>query len=297
MLWQILVGVACLYLLSLTTSSPYTRLANSHGHTSTIYLLPPQNNATTPLVCKSVHPHFATTLFPVEKLVYERFSAAQDAPAGLLTYHGIHTDIPSGLILEFAEQGNLQDWMFSVAEPPSEALLYKWTLQAAEALSFAHNIGILHSDIHPLNFFLTRDLDLKLGDWGGASVDGSLSHCSYRYRYRLFDVDGTDVAKEYGVSTQTEVFAFGMAVFAMVSGQEIWPELEEPRDYEKIKERIVQRRFPDTTPLRILGDVVEGCWSGKFKSMEEVRVAVERERVGSISRDAASLQQIPFIAK
>lgn len=297
MLWQILVGVACLYLLSLTTSYPYARLANSHGHTSTIYLVPPQNNAIDLLVCKSIHPHFATTLFPVEKLVYERFSAAQNAPSSLLTYHGIHTDIPSGLILEFAQQGNLQDWLFSVAVPPSEALVYKWALQAAEALSFAHNLGILHSDIHPLNFFLTGDLDLKVGDWGGASVDGSVSHCSYRYRYRLFDGDGMDVAKEYGVSAQTEVFAFGMAVFAMVSGQQIWPELEEPRDYDEIKQRNVQKRFPDTTTLRILGDVVEGCWSGRLQSMQEVRVAVERERDGFLSRDATLSQQIPFTAK
>ncbi|KAK6002023.1 hypothetical protein QM012_002513 [Aureobasidium pullulans] len=297
MLWQILVGTAFLYLLSLTTSSPYTRLTNSYGHTSTIYLLPSQINATTALICKSVHPHFATTLFPVEKLVYERFSAAHDAPSTLLTYHGIHDDIPAGLILEYAEQGNLQDWLFSVAEPPDEALLYRWTSQAAEALSFAHSLGIFHADIHPLNFLLTSDLDLKVGDWGGASVDGSISPCSYRYRYRLFDADGIDVIKESGVSAQTEIFAFGMALFAMVSGQQAWPELEEPKDYEEIRENIVQRRFPKATQLRILGDVVQGCWDGKFESMEEVRMAVERERDAFLSRGKASSQQVSFIAK
>ncbi|KEQ64433.1 kinase-like protein, partial [Aureobasidium melanogenum CBS 110374] len=158
---------------------------------------------------------------------------------------------------------------------PSEALLYKWTLQTAEALCFAHRLGILHSDIHPLNFLLSGNLDLKVGDWGGASVDGSPSHCSYRYRYRLFTPNGTDFVKENGVSPATEIFAFGMAVYAIVSGKPIWPELEEPRDWEEIKKRIVKRRFPDTKGLKILGDVVKGCWSGRFNSMEEVRVAIE----------------------
>ena len=37
-----------------------------------------------------------------------------------------------------------------------------------------------------------------------------------------------------------------MAVYAIVSGKPIWPELEEPRDWEEIKKRIVKRRFPDT---------------------------------------------------
>lgn len=297
MLWQILVAVACLYFLILTTTETYTRLPNSHGHTSTIYLLPPQTNATESLICKSVHPHFATTLFPVEKEVYERFSAASDAPASLLTYHGTHTDIPSGLILEFAENGNLQDWLLNTAEPPSNALLYRWTLQAAEALSFAHNLGILHSDIHPANSFLTADMELKVGDWGGAAVDGRPSFCSYRYKYRLFDADGTDIVKEHGVSATTEIFAFGMAVFAMVGGEEVWPELEEPRDWEEIRRRISQARFPDTRELRVLGDVVEGCWGGRYESMEEVRVAIERERDALLSRDAAVLQQITLIEK
>jgi serine/threonine protein kinase len=250
------------------------------------------------LICKSVHPHFATTLFPVEKDVYERFSTAQDAPSGLLTYHGIHTSIPSGLILELAENGNLQDWLDgAAAQPPSEDLVYKWISQAAEALSFAHNLGILHSDIHPLNFFLTSSLDLKVGDWGGASVDGSLSYCSYRYKYRLFTSNGTDIAKECGISAATEIFAFGMTVFVMVSGQEVWPELEESRDWEEIRDRISTRRFPRTKDLRVLGSVVEGCWNGRFSSMEEVRVAVERERDTSRERDVAELQQVPFTAK
>lgn len=275
----------------------YTRLPNSHGHTSTIYLLPHGANSTAPLVCKSVHPHFATTLFPTEKEVYERFGAGKDTPpAGLLTYYGTHAEIPHGLILEFAEGGNVQDWLEN-AGPPTEALLFKWTLQAAEALAFAHSLGIYHSDIHPLNFFLTGDLDLKVGDWGGASLDGRVSHCSYRYRYRLFDANGTDIVKESGVSAATEIFAFGMAVFAMVSRQEVWPELEEPRDYEEIKEMIATRRFPDTKQLRILGDVVEGCWNGRFESMEEVRFAIEKERNGFLSRHKALVQQIPFVAK
>lgn len=243
------------------------------GHTSTIYRLP---NRTIPLVCKSVHPHFADLLLPVEQAAYERFSA-HDPPQGLLSYHGMRDEIPAGMILEFAELGNLQDWLLG-GHVPTKDMLYKWTYQATEALEFAHGLGVLHADIHCMNFFLTKTLDLKVGDWGGASIDGGKSHCSYRYSHRLFGVDGTDIPAEKGISKATEIFALGTAFYVMISGEEPWPEFKEPKDRLEIRERIVNRRFPDTGGLRVLSDVVVKCWNGGFDSMTEVRHAIEDER-------------------
>lgn len=259
-------------LLQLNTQS-YSALPNSSGHTSTIYLL---LSYTVPAVCKSVHPHFADVLLPTEQKVYQRFFA-NDPPPSLLSYHGIHDEIPHGIILEFAELGNVQDWLLE-GHTPTKEMLYKWSHQATEALEFAHALGVLHADIHCLNFFLTKTLDLKVGDWGGASVDGAKSHCSYRYKHRLFGLDGTDIPAEKGISMATEIFALGTALYVMISGQEPWPELEEPRDRLEIRERIVKRQFPDKKNLRILGDVVAKCWNGEFDSMTDVRRAIEDER-------------------
>lgn len=271
--WPILVCMAVLCTLLRLNTPQYSTLPNSSGHTSTIYLLP---NHTIPLVCKSVHPHFADLLLPTEKEAYRRFSA-HDPPQSLLSYHGIHDEIPNGIILEHAQLGNLRNWLLQ-GNIPSKALLYKWTWQATEALEFAHELGVLHADIHCLNFFLTRALDLKVGDWGGASIDGAKSHCSYRYSHRLFGLDGTDVSAERGISAATEIFALGIAFYVMISGEEPWPELEEPRDRLDIRERIVKRQYPDSKNLRILGGVVAKCWSGEFDSMTEIRRAIEDER-------------------
>ena len=268
----ILVCVAVICTLLQLNTPKYSTLPSSKGHTSTIYLLP---NYTTPTVCKSVHSHFADVLLPTEQEVYQRFSS-NNPPPSLLFYHGLHDEIPNGMILEHAELGNLQDWLLE-GHSPTEALLYKWAYQATEALEFAHGLGVLHADIHCLNFFLTKTLDLKVGDWGGASIDAGKSHCSYRYRYRLFERDGTDVPAERGISEATEIFALGTAFYVMVSGEEPWPELEEPKDRLEIRKRIINRQFPDTKQLRILGSVVAKCWSGEFDSMTEVRRAIEDE--------------------
>ncbi|CAC9889589.1 unnamed protein product, partial [Aureobasidium pullulans] len=94
-----------------------------------------------------------------------------------------------------------------------ETAAFRTTVQA---LQFAHGLGVLHLDIHCLNFFLTRDLDLK----ASASVDGEKSYCSYRYSYRLFGADGTDIVAESSVSVDTEIFALGTALYVMIAREE-----------------------------------------------------------------------------
>jgi serine/threonine protein kinase len=278
MVWPILVCLAVIFTISHLTVPRYITLPNSDGHTSTVYLLPSEANASNTIICKSIHPHFADVLLPIEKEAYQRFSSNK-APSSLLTYHGIHNEIPTGIVLEFAESGNLQDWLLKGHIPSSE-LLYKWAYQATEALEFAHGLGVLHADIHCVNFFLTKALDLKVGDWGGASIDGGKSHCSYRYTHRLFGLDGTDVP-EIGISSATEIFALGTAFFFMISGQEPWPELKEPHDREEIRRRITRRQFPATNGLRVLSSVVAKCWDGEFDTMAEVRRAIETEMDGN----------------
>jgi serine/threonine protein kinase len=233
--------MAAIYTVLQLTAQRYPNLPDSNGHTSTVYLL---SDDTTPLVCKSIHPHYADILLPTEQEAYERFSS-HDPPLSLLSYHGLHDEI-----LEYAELGNLHDWLLQ-GNVPSKELLFKWAYQAAEALEFAHGLGVLHADIHCLNFFLTKTLDLKVGDWGGASIDGVKSHCSYRYSHRMFGLDGTDIPAEKGIWTATEM---------------------------KIRERIVNRQFPDTEELGILGGIVTKCWNGGFDSMTDVKRAIEHGR-------------------
>ena len=248
------------------------------GYTSTVYYLPGDS----PKACKSFNKECFHTHFPVEKEAYERFSA-HDHPSSILKYYGIHDSIPAGIILELAEKKNLNKYRWDkkhcqYPSDPAPEILYRWAGQAAEALEFAHSLGVFNSDIHCVNFFLDQDLNLKVGDWAGASIDGSRSHSSYRLRYRMFDADGADVARATGITVRTEVFALGTALYFMVTCEEPWPDLREPEDREEIKRRIGAKEFPDTSLLPVLGSVVLRCWYVEFTSMTEVLCAIEAER-------------------
>ena len=257
----------------------YSILPDSHGYTSTIYLLPGSPH----LVCKSFNSDCITTHFPVEKAAYERFSAHNhNRPSSILNYHGVHLDLPAGIILDLASNGTLYKYRWDQQQlnnpTPSPEVLFRWARQIVQALEFAHFLGVYHSDIHPVNFFLDRDMSLKVGDWAGASIDGSISQSSYRLRHRLFDADGRDMPRATGISVRTEVFALGTALYFMVAGHDPWPELREPEDREEIKRRIAGREFPDTSDLAVLGGVILRCWHVRFTSMTEVKDAIGTER-------------------
>jgi len=249
---------------------------DTQGYTSTIYHLP----GNPPCVCKAFDGHYAETHYPLEKAAYERFTA-HNHPPSIPKYYGPHESIHAGLIMEFAENKDLFRYLWQQKHighaHPSNELLYRWAAQAVEALEFAHSLGVYNSDIHCINFFLDRDLDLKVGDWAGASIDGSTSPSSYRLRHRLFDADGTDVPRSTGITAKTEVFALGTALYYMVTGHDPWPELREPEDGEEIKKRIREKDFPDTSGLPVLRHVILTCWHVGFESMTEVRHAIKGE--------------------
>lgn len=254
----------------------YTVFDNA-GYTSTVYHLP----GDPPRACKSFNEDCTKTHFPVEVEAYKRFST-NNHPSSILKYYGIHDAIPAGIILELAEKKSLHKYrwdqrQFGHPDPETE-ILYRWAGQAAEALEFAHALGVFNSDIHCVNFFLDRDLNLKVGDWAGASIDGSPSQSSYRLRYRLFDTSGRDIPRAMGITALTEIFALGTALYFMVAAQEPWPDLREPEDREEIKKRIQGKKFPDTSVLPVLGDVISRCWNVEFTSMTAVKDAIETER-------------------
>lgn len=253
-------------------------ILDTSGYTSTVYYLP----GDPPRACKAFNKECVTTHFPVEKEAYERFSK-HNPPSSILRYYGNHDVIPFGIILELADKKNLHEYRWDIKrwQHPSDPLpetLYRWASQAAEGLKFAHSLGVCNSDIHCVNFFLDQELNLKVGDWAGASIDGAKSHSSYRLRYRLFDTDGKDVPRATGITASTEIFALGTAIYYMVTCEEPWPELREPDDREEIKRRIRTKKFPDTRSFPILGNVIRRCWYVDFTSMTEVCDAIEEER-------------------
>ncbi|KAK4934351.1 hypothetical protein LTR10_024359 [Elasticomyces elasticus] len=244
------------------------------GYYSTVYRI----NGTDRVV-KCFEGASAAAQCDVETKVYERFtSVSETPPPGILKCYGPHPTIPNSILLEHAVQDNLWEWLWRAREfgqSPDPTVLYRWARQAAEAFAFAHHYGVLHSDIHVINFLLDADSNLKVADWAGASIDGGHSLSRYRRDHTL---PGT---AHNNISVASEIFAFGMALYNMITIEEPYPGLHHERDKDELKRRLAEKEFPDTTKLIVLGQAIRGCWNLQYKSMEEVLESLIDESNGS----------------
>jgi len=82
------------------------------------------------------------------------------------------------IMMEFLPGGSLEDYVVAKRGSVSLAQRVTWCGQMAQALAYLHNLKpafLIHRDVKPSNFMLTKSLDVKLGDFGISrlfSIDG-----------------------------------------------------------------------------------------------------------------------------
>jgi len=74
------------------------------------------------------------------------------------------------IVMEFLDGGSLHDRLREGPVPVEDAL--EWLGQTAQALDHAHAVGVVHRDVKPANLLLDRDGNIRVSDFGIASVGG-----------------------------------------------------------------------------------------------------------------------------
>ncbi|KAE8822478.1 hypothetical protein PTNB85_10364 [Pyrenophora teres f. teres] len=188
----------------------------------------------------------------VEKSIYKRFDQ-QGAHARVLRYYGPYK---SGIRLELAPNWNLSSYLRKHPEIGIEQRL-RWACQVTDALCFVRNANVIHGNLTLNNVFLTKDLDVKLAEFGGSSLDGSQLlvsvHASHRYPGPL-------------LPTNADIFALGSVYYTIMTGKMPYHDLPE----EAIRALFKQGKFPDTGAIGPLGSIIKRCWQGEYKSAAQV---------------------------
>ncbi|EGX92662.1 Protein kinase-like domain [Cordyceps militaris CM01] len=144
-----------------------------------------------------------------------------------------------------------------------------WIKDVAEGLLYIHQNNIIHGDIGCENMVIV-DKRVKIIDFEGCGMDGKESTAAYKWYNR----------RGLSVDVQSGIFAYGCAVYQLLTGKPTFSELVDRVDRDKVARRLwTEGRFPDVQGLR-LDSVMLGCWSGEFNSMEEVIAALLRPKGG-----------------
>ncbi len=138
------------------------------------------------------------------------------------------------LILELVEGQTLADKIKTGPIPVEESL--KLALQIAEALEAAHEKGIIHRDLKPANIKVTPDGKAKVLDFGLAKAyAGEQEQVNLSNSPTLSDaatqqgvILGTaaymspEQAKGKAVDKRADIWAFGVVVFEMLTGRQVF---------------------------------------------------------------------------
>ncbi|GAB7353558.1 hypothetical protein MBLNU459_g3992t1 [Dothideomycetes sp. NU459] len=182
----------------------------------------------------------------------------------------------SGLLFREANCGNLQRYLETHNAGLDLQLRLQWRLQAAEAISYIHSKGVIHSDLRPENLLLHASgssssslPEIQLCDFGGSccgDIDGG----------HLPDSGFFNPAKPWVSTWDTDIFSLGSVFYTIMTGH--WPHrspgpfrtAEEKMQYEdKVDELFLNGQFPSVQGI-IGGDLIHGCWVEEFRDADTI---------------------------
>ncbi|KAF2753678.1 kinase-like protein [Pseudovirgaria hyperparasitica] len=143
----------------------------------------------------------------------------------------------------------------------------KWLRHAARGYQHLHSCNIVHGDVGCNNLILTRKNIVKLIDFEGCSIDGGEAGSCYEwFSYR---------PSIPSVSQRTDVFAFGCAIYEVVTGRPPHYDLESSRNQDReVEQRYIDGHFPIVADLP-MGQLMQSCWLSNHITMSEVVQTLE----------------------
>jgi eukaryotic-like serine/threonine-protein kinase len=128
-----------------------------------------------------------------------------------------HDTVCPFLVMEFLSGGTVAEALR--AGPVNRGEAVSWLHEAARALDFAHDRGVIHRDIKPANFLLDRDRTLHVADFGIARLGTEdaittsgdvLATVAYVAPERVHGVPA---------SYSSDLYAFAVAAFELLVGE------------------------------------------------------------------------------
>jgi serine/threonine-protein kinase len=175
-----------------------------------------------PVALKVLHPELAASLGP------ERFQREIRVAARLQHPH-VLTVLDSGAVGErlwftmpYVQGESLRDRLRRERQLPLDDAL-RIAREAAQALQYAHEQGVIHRDIKPENMLLTRDGNTLVADFGiaralGTAGDERLTETGLAVGTPAY-MSPEQAAGDRGLDARTDVYSLAAVLYEMLAGE------------------------------------------------------------------------------
>lgn len=133
-------------------------------------------------------------------------------------FGGLCEDNQQFYAMEYVEGGTLADLLRERKTLPWQEVV-EFGIQMCSALGCAHDHGIIHRDVKPGNFLITRDGTLKLSDFGLVSVLASRSITAPDRTMGTVRYMAPEQISGQSIGPQTDLYALGCTLYEMLVGQ------------------------------------------------------------------------------
>jgi serine/threonine protein kinase/tetratricopeptide (TPR) repeat protein len=173
-----------------------------------------------PVALKFLPPHLAAHPEAEERFAREAKAAAALDHPHIATIHEIgETEAGRRFIaMAYYEGETLKEKISREGPLPVEEAL-GYAEQIAEALARAHEAGIVHRDVKPANVMVTAGGDVKLLDFGLAQVAAETRLTDPEQQLGTAAYMSPEQAEGEEVGVQTDVWALGVVLYEMLTGE------------------------------------------------------------------------------
>ncbi len=182
------------------------------GAAGVVYLATRQRDGTR-VALKRLHPELATNERAVQQMVSERQMLERfDHPGIIRVYGGGVWDGVPYFAMELMPGESLADRLASGELLSIPTIISLWC-QIADALAYAHRMGILHRDVKPANVLLTAQGEAKVVDFGIARTGGGATDQSGTMLYMA-----PEQLRGQSLTPAADIYALGILAFEMLTG-------------------------------------------------------------------------------
>ncbi len=170
--------------------------------------------------------HVALKMLPsdvTDKTVLARFEREVEVlknlkhPNIVRCFGGSCEDTRRFYAMELIEGGTLEQRLQEKGKLPWEQVIY-FGLQICAALECSHGNGVVHRDIKPSNFLVTASGQIKLSDFGLASVEAARKITAAGKTAGTFLYMAPEQIRGLEVTAQTDLYALGCVLYELLTG-------------------------------------------------------------------------------
>ena len=247
---------------------------------------------------KVLHPDLAATLGPGRFLREIKLAARLQHPHILSVHDSGEAAGRLWFTMPYVEGESLRDRLRRESQLPVDDAV-QITREAAQALDYAHQHGVIHRDIKPENILLTKDGNALVADFGIARAlgpDEQLTATGLSVGTPAY-MSPEQAAGERTVDARTDVYSLACVLYEMLAG--------EPPFTGPTAQAIIAKRFSTVaTPVRVIRpDVPEQIEhaittaltrtpAGRFPSTGEFALALKQPGLSKPSHDTRRVARL-----